>query len=125
MSSMSDYLETAIADLVCNGSAFTALSTLYVKLHLGAPGEAGTSNAATETTRKSVTFGAASSGVSTSDSAQQWTSYPAAETVSHVSLWDNVSAGNCIFTGALAASKTMGIGDTLDIASGGITVTWA
>lgn len=125
MSSMSDYLENAIADAVANGTTFTALSTLYVKLHTGSPGEAGTGNAATETTRKAVTFGAASGGVSTSDNSQQWTSYPAAETVSHVSLWDASTNGNCIFTGALTASRTMAIGDTLDIATGAITVTWA
>jgi hypothetical protein len=125
MSAMSDYLENALLDLVCNGTAFTALSTLYVKLHTGAPGEAGTANAATETTRDSITFGAASGGVATSDSAQQWTSYPAAETVSHISIWDAATSGNCLFTGALAASRTMAIGDTLDIASGAITITFA
>ncbi len=125
MTAMSDYLENALLDLVLNGSAFSAMSTVYVKLHTGAPGEAGTSNAATETTRKAVTFGAASSGVSTSDLAMQWATYPAAETVSHISVWDNISAGNCLFTGALTASRTMAIGDTLDIASGALTVTFA
>lgn len=125
MSSLSDYLENAVADLVLNGTAFTALSTVYVKLHLGAPGESGTANAATETTRKAATFGAAASGVSTSDADISWTSYPAAETVTHVSVWDAVSSGNCLLTGALTASKTMGVGDTLTIPTGSMTLTMA
>lgn len=125
MSAMSDYLENALLDLVFNGTAFTALSTVYVKLHTGAPGEAGTANAATETTRKAMTTGAASGGTTSNDAAITWTSYPAAETVSHISIWDNVSAGNCLLTGALTASKTMAIGDTLDIAIGELDVTFA
>ena len=35
-----------------NGTAFTNYGTLYCQLHVGAPGSAGTSNVAGESTRK-------------------------------------------------------------------------
>lgn len=122
--SFSNYSEDKILDHVFGGTAFTAPSAWYVKLHTGDPGEAGTANAATETTRKSVTSWAASSGGSKASSAAvSWTSYPAAETITHVSIWDASTSGNCLGSGALTASKTLAIGDTLTINSGSITIT--
>ncbi len=122
--SFANYLEDKVLDHVFGGSAFTQPSAWYAKLHTGDPGENGTANAATETTRKSITSWAASSGGSKASSAAiSWTSYPAAETITHISIWDNVSAGNCLGSGALTASKTVAIGDTLTINSGSITIT--
>jgi hypothetical protein len=43
--------------------------------------------------------------------------------VTHISLWDNLTAGNCLGAGALTASKTLAIGDTFVIPSGSLTVT--
>lgn len=95
----------------------TVPSTVYVKLHLGDPGEAGTSNAATETTRQSATLGASSSGTRTASALPTWTNVSTSETYSHISLWDNVSAGNCWWTGALTASKAVTAGDTFTLDS--------
>jgi hypothetical protein len=122
--SYSDYLENAINDAVCNNTALQVAQS-YVKLHIGDPGEAGTSNAAGETTRKAASFGASSAGTATSDADLTWTSYSTAETVSHISLWDNATAGNCLGSGALTASKTLAIGDTFVIPSGSLTFTSA
>ena len=44
------------------GTAFTAPTGVYAKLHIGDPGAAGTNNASAVTTRQAVTFGAASAG---------------------------------------------------------------
>jgi hypothetical protein len=90
----------------------------WVKLHLGDPGNAGTANAATETTRKQVTFAAASGAARTTTGAAEWTSYPAAETVSHISYWTASSGGTFLGSAALTASKTMAIGETLRIPTG-------
>jgi hypothetical protein len=47
-----------------------------------------------------------------------WSSWSAGtETISHISIWDNVSAGNVLWTGALSSSKTVNNGDTLNITS--------
>lgn len=121
--SISNYAEAKILDALCGNATFTTPSNVYMKLHIGDPGEAGTSNAAAHTTRVEVTFAAASGGSIASDSATTFTSMTAAETISHFSVWDNSTAGNCLFTGSLAASKTVAIGDTLSFASGAITGT--
>ena len=115
---MSDYLENAIGNALRgggNGSSFTAPAAVYVKLHTGDPGEAGTSNAATETTRKAVEFGAASSGVISLSNSPSWTNVAATETYSHISLWDNISAGNCLGAGALTSSVSVTAGDTFNL----------
>ena len=118
--SFSDYLENAILD-----NYFTD-GDIYVKLHVGDPGEDGTANAASETTRKVVaTWAAASGGSKASSAAVSWTNYPATETVSHVSLWDASTSGNCFGSGALSSSISMvGPGsNTLTIPSGSLTAT--
>lgn len=115
---MSDYLENAIGNALRgggNGSSFTAPAAVYAKLHTGDPGEAGTSNAATETTRKAVEFGAASGGVISLSNSPSWTNVAATETYSHISLWDNISAGNCLGAGALTSSVSVTAGDTFNL----------
>lgn len=96
-------LANSILDALFRNVAWTPPTTWYVKLHLGDPGAAGTANPATETTRKSVTFNAASGGAITNSVAAQWTNYPASEDVTHVSIWDNVSAGNFLASGTVTA----------------------
>jgi len=119
--SISNYCELAILNAVGNNTSF-AVTTPYIKLHIGDPGEDGTSNAAGETTRKSVSFAAAASGSMASDADITWTSVSTAETYSHVSLWDHATAGNCLWVGALTASKTVAVGDTFTISSGSLTL---
>lgn len=115
--SISNYAENAILDAIFNNTSL-AVAQPYVKLHTGDPGEAGTSNAAGETTRKALSTGAAASGTVTSDADLTWTNVSTTETISHISVWDHVSAGNCLWTGALTASKSVTAGDTFQIASG-------
>lgn len=123
--SISNYVETAVMDALFNNASPAALqlSNRYVKLHIGDPGEAGTSNAAAETTRKSATSAASSNGVFTSTNDLTWTSVAGTETYSHVSLWDSSTAGNCLWVGAMTASKAVTAGDTFTISSGQLTVT--
>lgn len=120
--SISDFLELKLLDLVFNATAYAGQATVYVKLHIGDPGEAGTGNPAVETTRKATTFGAAAAGAIANDASIDWTSLPAAETITHVSVWDAVTAGNHLWNGALAVSKTVAIGDNFTIAVGDLDV---
>ena len=120
--SLSNFLENELLDAVANASAYSAAG-VYVKLHLGDPGEDGTANAAAETDRVAASFGAAASGTATSDAAVEWTNVAASETISHISLWDASTAGNCLWTGALTASKAVNAGDTFTIASGDLSLT--
>ena len=113
--SISNYAELALLNTL-RGTSFSA-AAVYLKLHTADPGEAGTTAAATEATRKAVTCSAASSGSMTSSATVEWTNVSTTETYSHWSLWDDVSAGNCLWTGALASSAAVTAGDTFQITS--------
>ena len=113
--SISNYGELAFLDTLRNVSF--SVASPYLKLHLGDPGEAGTSNAAVEATRKSISFSAASGGSMVSSATVEWTNVSTTETYSHWSLWDASTAGNCLWTGALASSAAVTAGDTFQITS--------
>lgn len=113
--SISNYAEDKLLDTLRNTSF--AVTTCYVKIHTGDPGEDGTANAATETTRKSVSWSAASGGSMASSATLTWTNVAATETYTHWSMWDNVSTGNCLWTGALSSSAAVTAGDTFEITS--------
>jgi len=117
---ISSYLADEWLDALGNNSSF-AVSDVYIKLHVGDPGAAGTSNAATETTRKSASFGAASAGVLTSDADVTWTNISGSQDATHFTAWDNVSAGNFLFSGTITANPYTA-GDTFTITSGNLTV---
>lgn len=115
--SISNYAENKILDHLTGTTSWTAPSAVYIKLHTGDPGEDGTSNAATETTREQATFSAASSGSIATSATVEWTNVSTSETYSHWSAWDNLSAGNCLWTGALSSSASVTAGDTFQITS--------
>lgn len=113
--SISNYAELAMLNAIRNTSF--AVAATYVKLHIGDPGEDGTGNAATNATRQSVSFSAASSGSMASSATVTWTSVSTTETYSHWSLWDASTGGNCLWSGALASSASVTAGDTFQITS--------
>jgi hypothetical protein len=121
--SVSDFAENKLLDATLRNVSFAAGAAVYVKLHTGDPGEAGTANAAGNTTRQAATFAAASGGVSASNADVTWTNVSTSETYAYVSLWDASTAGNCLWTGPLSASKAVTAGDTFSILSGNLTVT--
>lgn len=108
---------------VFKNEAPTKAEHVFVKLHTGAAGLAGTSNAAGETTRKEATLGAITSGVVKNSAALEWTAVSTAETYTNVSLWDASSAGNCLGEGALEASQTVSVGSTFKIAIEALSIT--
>jgi hypothetical protein len=118
----SDATADAILDHITGQATWTAPAGVFVKLHTGDPGAAGTSNASAETTRPEATFGTPASGGGVSNTvAVSWTNWPGGadgEAISHFSLWDASTAGNFLWSGALAAPKTMATGETLTFAVG-------
>jgi hypothetical protein len=90
---------------------------VYIKLHTADSGEAGTTAAASETTRKVAAWATASSGSIATSATLEWTNVAATETYTHWSMWDDVSAGNCLWTGALSSSAAVTAGDTFQITS--------
>lgn len=123
--SIANYAEAAILNSIFNNVALQKAAR-YVKLHVGDPGEDCTANAATETTRKSLTGAAAASGAGTFTSVNDliWTSVAGSETYTFVSIWDDVAAGNALWSGPLTANPVT-IGDTFTIPTGSLVVTLA
>lgn len=117
---ISSYLAGKWLDAVGNNTTF-AVTTPYVQLHIGDPGAAGTSNTATETTRKTVSFAAASAGSMASDADVTWTNIAGSQDATHFSAWDASSAGNFLFSGTITANAYVA-GDTFTITSGNLTV---
>ena len=115
--SISNYAELKILEHTTGKTARTIPSNVYVKLHTGDAGEAGTSNAATETTRKVAAWATAASGSIATSATLEWTNVAATETYSHWSMWDASTGGNCLWTGALSSSAAVTAGDTFQITS--------
>jgi hypothetical protein len=111
----------AILDGIGNAAAFS-LANNYVKLHVGDPGAAGTANAATETTRKLVSFGAASAGTMQNDVAILWSTVAGSEDYTHYSSWSASSGGTFQFSGTVTANAVTA-GDDFNVAIGGLVFT--
>lgn len=109
-------------DALVGRAGYTANTAVWAKLHTGAPGSAGTSNAAAETTRKQCTFGtAAASAAIATTAALLWSAVSTTETITHLSFWTASSGGTFLGDAALNASAAATAGDNLNIAAGSFT----
>lgn len=137
MSAISDYLEHAWLDMLASGSAFTAPST-YVALFTSDPTDAGTgtevsggSYARVQVNQDGATQPywntIADSGSTKLADNNGAITFPTATaswgTVTHVGVFDAATGGNLLYHGSLSASKTVGDGDTFEIADGDLDLT--
>lgn len=113
--SISNYAELKILEHTTGKTAWTIPTDVYVQLHTGDSGEDGLNNEATEDTRKEAAWATASAGSIATSATLEWTNVAATETYSHWSLWDALTAGNCLWTGALSTSAAVTAGDTFQI----------
>lgn len=106
-----------------NQTNYTAPTSIWLQLHVGDPGSAGTSNVATETTRKDITssFSPASGGAVTNDVAITWTGVSGTEDFTHWSMWSASSAGTFYQSGTVTANAVTA-GDTFTIPVGDFDV---
>jgi len=106
-------------------TAFTAPTNTYVKLHTADPGAAGTTAASANTTRVIIAWAAASAGSKAIQATlPQWAAWAAGtETISHISVWDNLTAGNFLYSVALTTGKVVSNGDTLNLTAHSISFT--
>jgi len=117
---ISAYLGNSWMNALGNATSFSVAQP-YVKLHTGDPGTAGTAFPTTETTRKAVSFSAASAGALTSDADISWTNITGSQDATHFTCWDNLTAGNFLFSGTIVAGAYTA-GDTYTISAGNLTV---
>lgn len=115
---MAEGLSVAAANALLDslGSTYS-----WIKLHTGAPGANGTANAATETTRKQATFGAASGAALTTTAPLQWTNVAGSEDYTHYTMWTASSGGTFGHSGTITANPVTAA-DTFTIATGDLDV---
>ena len=116
---LSSYLCNSFLNALRNNTSY-AVTQVYIKLHVGDPGSAATANAATETTRKSVSFAAASAGAIASDADISWTNIAGSQDATHFSAWDSLTVGNFLFSGTITGNAYTA-GDTYTISSGNLS----
>lgn len=102
--------------------AFTGAYT-WIKLHVGAPGAAGTSNPATETTRKQAAFSASSGGATANTGALTWTNVAGSEDYTHFTIWTASTAGTFGGSGTVTANPVTA-GDTFQVAVGDLDLSF-
>jgi len=117
-------VSAALLDALANQANYTAPTALWIQLHVGDPGAAGTANVATESTRKDVTssFSAATGGAVTNDVAVTWTNVAGTEDFTHWSVWSASSSGTFYWSGTITANPVVA-GDTFTLPVGDIDLT--
>jgi hypothetical protein len=113
----------SIATAYTKGTAYNGNSVYAVKLHLGDPGAAGTTNPAVETIRQAVTFGTAASGVISNSAAVTWTSVSTTETYTHFSAWTATTAGTFLGSGTITGGSVTA-GNNFSIPIGDLDITF-
>jgi hypothetical protein len=113
----------AILNAYFNQTNITAPTAIWIQLHVGDPGASGTSNVATETTRKDITsvFSAASGATVTSDTLVSWTNVAGTEDFTHFAIFSASSAGTFYWSGTITANSVTA-GDTFNLAVGDIDI---
>lgn len=118
---MSTATANSILNAIGNATAYS-LTNVYVQLHTADPGASGTTAVATETTRKLVSFGTASGGTMSNDTAITWTTIAGSQDATHFTLWDASTAGNFVGSGTITANPYTA-GDTYTIPIGDLDLT--
>lgn len=129
MSAASNYLENALYNNILRGTNFAPPTLVAVALHTSNPGETGVNEVTLGAFPGYVRQDAAKGGAV----AAGWTApsdgsgknalqliYPVFDgaaplTVTHYSLWDATTDGNCLVIGALASPRTLNPGDVFVI----------
>lgn len=125
MAHLSDYAEEKLVEHLLSVNAFTMPTATWLKLHTGDPGDAGTSNASAETTRKEATYGEATAGASDLTGAVEWPSWPVGangETITWVSVWDAETNGNCLCRLQMTVGVAMATGQTFRLTAAAFTL---
>lgn len=121
MPGITAYLANKLLDHVFRNVPYTPPAIVYFKAHIGDPGPTGASAPSANTTRYPLTFSAAASGQIAITAFPEHT-LNATETITHGSIWDHPTAGNCLLTGAATVAKGGVANDIIRLASDVITL---
>ena len=124
----SNYLEGKIIDHILRNVALTSPTTVYVALSTADPLDTGAGIAepvALGYARVAIEFDAATDGVTQNTNVE--TFGPASGgtwgTLTHMAIFDAITAGNMLYHGILTASKTVADGDSIEFAAGALSIT--
>ena len=127
MADLTNHAEDLLLNWMMTTGAVTRPTAWHVALHMSDPGETGAAGEVTTSedadyVRDSVTFDDAASGQAPSDAAVTWTvnSASAGYTVSHISVWDASTAGNCLLKGALPVPVALSANQVFTLGIGAI-----
>ena len=123
--SFSNFLETEILDHVFAGAAYTAPTTKYLALFTAAPGETGggTEVSGGAYARQSVAFTTTGNTTSNSAAVEFPTATASFGTVTHVGVFDALTAGNLMAYATLSSSKAIDTGDVFRVPTGDLDIT--
>ena len=123
--SFSNFLETEILDHVFAGAAYTAPTTKYLALYTAAPGETGggTEVSGGAYARQSVAFTTTGNTTSNTAAVEYATATASYGTVTHVGVFDAVTAGNLMAYAALTTSKLIDSGDVFRVPAADLDIT--
>jgi hypothetical protein len=130
MANLSNYAEQVLLDWMMTDGAVTRPSAWFLALFTAAPTDApgsGTEVSGGGYARQAIAFGAASAAGTSVNSDTVAFSAAGGDfgTVTHLGIFDASTGGNCLWHGALGASRTVNNGDTLSFGVGAITVALA
>ena len=121
---------TNFADVAINyflkATAGTVPAANYVALHTADPGAVGTTSPTTGTvsaTRVVITYGAITTvsttrSITSSGTAPSWAVWDGGSvSISHISVWSAITAGNFLFSAVLTTPKSITAGDTFTLSS--------
>lgn len=114
MTGFTPYFVNKVMDHSLGGVSWTPPTAIYIQLHTGDPGPDGTAFIAGTSIRKAATWSAASNGQINLTADLTWTA-TVKETISHISAWDAITSGRCVFTDELELSINLFVGDTFDL----------
>lgn len=123
---ISDFAENKLLEHCTGRTVWTPPATTYLALYTTAPSDAGggTEVSGSGYARQSIAWAAASAGVIPNSSTITFTATGSWGTVTHVGIFDASSAGNLLWWGPLAASRTINTsGDSLQFAVGQLSLT--
>jgi len=126
--SLSNYAENATLTWLMTDTSVTRPTAWYAALHTGDPGETGANEVVVGTdadyVRKSATFTDPTTGSCSNEAGISWTvdGASAGYTITHVSIWDSLTTGNCLAIGALYSSHTVAANSVVSFAIGDLVV---
>lgn len=121
---ISTYAGNLVLDWLLSTATATRPTTWYLSLHTADPGLTGANELLTSVdadyVRKAITFAAASGLTKATDAGVTWTAASTATTyiVTHVGIWDALTAGNFLSYGKLAVPETVVASGALNLSAG-------